>query len=72
MKFAEYLSTHTTPEWRSQYIRYDDMKEILTQTLVKAQGFDEQTDKKLRDDFFMRVDEHFLSVILRIGFWFFE
>lgn len=29
MKFAEHLSAHITPEWTSQYIRYEDMKDIL-------------------------------------------
>ncbi len=29
MKFAEHLAAHLTPEWTSQYIRYEDMKDIL-------------------------------------------
>ena len=29
MKFAEHLSAHITPEWQSQYISYDEMKDIL-------------------------------------------
>ena len=29
MKFAEHLSDHITPEWRKQYIEYDEMKDVL-------------------------------------------
>ena len=29
MKLAEHLAAHITPEWTSQYIRYEEMKEIL-------------------------------------------
>ncbi|RWS10293.1 xenotropic and polytropic murine leukemia virus receptor xpr1-like protein [Dinothrombium tinctorium] len=29
MKFAEHLSAHITPEWRKQYILYEDMKTML-------------------------------------------
>lgn len=29
MKFAEHLAAHITPEWRKQYILYEDMKTLL-------------------------------------------
>ena len=29
MKFAEHLSAHITPEWRKQYISYEEMKSML-------------------------------------------
>jgi len=29
MKFAERLAAHITPEWNSQYIKYDELKEFL-------------------------------------------
>ena len=29
MKFAEHLLAHITPEWRRQYIVYEDMKTML-------------------------------------------
>ncbi|CAH1389364.1 unnamed protein product [Nezara viridula] len=29
MKFAEHLSAHITPEWRKQYINYEEMKAML-------------------------------------------
>ena len=28
MKFAEHLAAHITPEWRKQYIQYEEMKVI--------------------------------------------
>jgi SPX domain protein involved in polyphosphate accumulation len=62
MKFAEHLSVHVTPEWNSQYIRYDDMKELLAQALAKAQPFADESDNLLREQFFLRVDEHFFQV----------
>ncbi|CAF3082773.1 unnamed protein product [Rotaria socialis] len=61
MKFAEHLSAHVTPEWNSQYIRYDEMKELLAQAIVKAQPFVDENDKLLREQFFLRVDEHFFQ-----------
>lgn len=62
MKFAEHLSAHVTPEWNSQYIRYDDMKELLAQAIAKAQPFVDESDNILREQFFLRVDEHFFQV----------
>ncbi len=62
MKFAEHLSAHVTPEWNSQYIRYDDMKELLAQAIAKAQPFADESDNILREQFFIRVDEHFFQV----------
>lgn len=29
MKFAEHLSAHITPEWRKQYILYDELKGVI-------------------------------------------
>ena len=29
MKFAEHLSAHITPEWRVQYVQYEQMKMML-------------------------------------------
>jgi len=61
MKFAEHLSAHVTPEWTSQYIRYDDMKELLAQAVAKAQPFVDESENVLREQFFLRVDEHFFQ-----------
>ncbi|CAF4468940.1 unnamed protein product, partial [Adineta steineri] len=52
MKFAEHLSAHVTPEWNSQYIRYDDMKELLAQSVAKAQPYADESDNILREQFF--------------------
>ncbi len=62
MKFAEHLSAHVTPEWNSQYIRYDDMKDLLAQAIAKAQPFVDDSDNILREQFFIRIDEHFFQV----------
>ena len=29
MKFGEQLATHLTPEWRKQYIQYEELKQLL-------------------------------------------
>lgn len=29
MKYGEYLKAHLTPEWSSQYILYEDLKDLL-------------------------------------------
>jgi SPX domain protein involved in polyphosphate accumulation len=62
MKFAEHLSAHVTPEWNSQYIRYDEMKDLLAQAVAKALPFVDESDNSLREQFFIRVDEHFFQV----------
>jgi SPX domain protein involved in polyphosphate accumulation len=62
MKFAEQLSAHVTPEWNSQYIRYDEMKELLAQAVAKAEPFADESDNILREQFFLRVDENFFQV----------
>ncbi|XP_060831502.1 solute carrier family 53 member 1-like [Bombus pascuorum] len=36
MKFAEHLSAHITPEWRKQYISYEEMKAMLYTAVEKA------------------------------------
>ncbi|CAF1137228.1 unnamed protein product [Rotaria sordida] len=61
MKFAEHLSAHVTPEWSSQYIRYDDIKELLAQAVAKAQPFIDNNDNVLCEQFFLRVDEYFFQ-----------
>ncbi|KAI8518466.1 hypothetical protein Bbelb_044830 [Branchiostoma belcheri] len=36
MKFAEHLSAHITPEWRTQYIQYEMMKDLLYEAQENA------------------------------------
>mgnify|MGYP002378791976 CR=1 FL=1 len=62
MKFAEHLSAHITPEWSSQYIRYDDMKELLAQAVEKARIFVDENDDETSEQFFRRIDEQFFRV----------
>jgi SPX domain protein involved in polyphosphate accumulation len=41
MKFAEHLAAHITPEWRKQYIEYEEMKNMLykaMETQISAEG----------------------------------
>ena len=33
MKFAEHLGAHITPEWRKQYIQYEEMKTMLCEAI---------------------------------------
>lgn len=40
MKFAETLASQITPEWRTQYLRYEEMKDMLYQALESAPVFD--------------------------------
>ncbi len=37
MKCTQHLSVFVIPKYTSQYMRYDDMKELLVQTVTKAQ-----------------------------------
>ncbi|KAI3389955.1 hypothetical protein SNEBB_008008 [Seison nebaliae] len=62
MKFAEHLGTHLTPEWRSQYIRYDDMKEIFYAAEKAAPiSADADEDAYLKHMFYMEYDEKFFA-----------
>ena len=36
MKFAEHLGAHITPEWRKQYIQYEEMKAMLYAAVEQA------------------------------------
>ena len=36
MKFAEHLGAHITPEWRKQYIQYEEMKAMLYESIQEA------------------------------------
>ncbi|GFS55909.1 xenotropic and polytropic retrovirus receptor 1 [Trichonephila inaurata madagascariensis] len=36
MKFAEHLAAHITPEWRKQYIQYEEMKAMLYSGVERA------------------------------------
>lgn len=56
MKFAEHLSAHITPEWRKQYINYENMKVMLYSAVEQL-----PTEQDLGDCFVEQFDEQFLS-----------
>ena len=55
MKYGEYLRTHLTSEWSSQYISYEEMKDMLNDVMKKV-----PLDQ--RDQYFLIADEEFLQV----------
>lgn len=60
MKFTEHLGAHLTPEWRSQYIRYEQLKEVLYDGLDKMPPKDENPDAVL-ESYFSRFEEQWFS-----------
>lgn len=56
MKFGEQLSSHLTPEWRKQYIRYEELKSTLYQIMLEA-----PTDGDARQQFIAQSDEAFFA-----------
>lgn len=59
MRFGEYLQRHLTPEWCSQYIPYEDMKDILTDVMNKIPLNNQNLS---REQYFIQADEEFLLV----------
>ena len=60
MKFAEHLGAHITPEWRKQYIQYDEMKQMLYAALEEAPSV-EVVEEEVRQRFFANFDEKFFT-----------
>ncbi|XP_060535438.1 solute carrier family 53 member 1-like [Cylas formicarius] len=58
MKFAEHLSAHITPEWRKQYINYEEMKAMLYAAVEEAPSA-ETVDAEDVQKHFANFDEHF-------------
>ncbi|XP_066155139.1 solute carrier family 53 member 1 [Euwallacea fornicatus] len=58
MKFAEHLSAHITPEWRKQYINYEEMKAMLYMTVEEAPSAESVDAEDLRKHF-ANFDEQF-------------
>ncbi|XP_058445291.1 solute carrier family 53 member 1 [Malaya genurostris] len=58
MKFAEHLSAHITPEWRKQYINYEEMKAMLYTTVEEAPAVDSVEDDIIKRHF-ANFDENF-------------
>ncbi len=58
MKFAEHLSAHITPEWRKQYIQYEEMKTMLYAALEEAPSA-EIVEPEVLQRYFANFDEKF-------------
>ncbi|KAI1721402.1 EXS family domain-containing protein [Ditylenchus destructor] len=56
MKFGEQLSSHLTPEWRKQYIRYEELKSMLYNIMLEA-----PSDSDAREQYISRMDETFFA-----------
>ncbi|CAG9856643.1 unnamed protein product [Phyllotreta striolata] len=60
MKFAEHLSAHITPEWRKQYINYEEMKSMLYAAVEQAPSA-EVVEPEILSRYFAKFDEKFFS-----------
>jgi len=60
MKFAEHLGAHITPEWRKQYILYEEMKSMLYSALEQAPSA-EIVEEEVLQRYFARFDESFFT-----------
>ncbi|XP_029663976.1 xenotropic and polytropic retrovirus receptor 1-like [Formica exsecta] len=58
MKFAEHLSAHITPEWRKQYINYEEMKALLYAAVEQAPSAD-VSEAHVLESYFSKFDEKF-------------
>lgn len=56
MKFGEQLASHLTPEWRKQYIRYEELKSMLYDFLLEM-----PTDSEERSQYISQIDETFFA-----------
>lgn len=63
MKFGQQLVTHLTPEWRKQYIRYEELKSMLYNMVLEAPGAGsgEVIDSEERQRYFTQMDEKFFA-----------
>ncbi|XP_012261943.1 xenotropic and polytropic retrovirus receptor 1 [Athalia rosae] len=60
MKFAEHLSAHITPEWRKQYISYEEMKAMLYTAVEEAPSV-ESVEQEIISRHFASFDEVFFT-----------
>jgi len=51
MKFGHYIESHLTPEWRKQYVRYEELKNMLYVILLEA-----PTEAEAREQYLSRMD----------------
>ena len=60
MKFAEHLGAHITPEWRKQYIQYEEMKAMLYNATEEAPS-PEVVEPEVLIRYFAKFDETFFT-----------
>ncbi|KAH8296306.1 hypothetical protein KR054_004331 [Drosophila jambulina] len=58
MKFAEHLTAHITPEWRKQYINYEEMKAMLYAAIEQSPSA-ELVEREMVTRYFAKFDEEF-------------
>ena len=63
MKFAEHLGAHITPEWRKQYIQYEEMKAMLYESIQEAPS-SEVVEPEVLTRYFAKFDETFFILII--------
>ncbi|RZF47983.1 hypothetical protein LSTR_LSTR002049 [Laodelphax striatellus] len=51
MKFAEHLSAHITPEWRKQYINYEEMKAMIYIAVEESPSAESAEPEEVRRHF---------------------
>lgn len=56
MKFGEQLASHLTPEWRKQYIRYEELKSLLYDMMLEV-----PTEEDPREQYVSQMDEKFFA-----------
>ncbi|CAB3379040.1 Hypothetical predicted protein [Cloeon dipterum] len=60
MKFTEHLSAHITPEWRKQYIIYEELKTMLYSAVEEAPSA-ELTEPEIVTRHIVNFDDHFFQ-----------
>ncbi|KAL1117232.1 hypothetical protein AAG570_004558 [Ranatra chinensis] len=58
MKFTEHLLAHITPEWRKQYINYEEMKQMLYAAVEQSPDVD-TVEPDVLTRYFAKFDEQF-------------
>jgi hypothetical protein len=56
MKFGEQLASHLTPEWRKQYIHYEELKSMLYDFMLEA-----PSEGETREQYIAQMDEKFFA-----------
>uniref|UniRef100_A0A914RGI3 Uncharacterized protein n=1 Tax=Parascaris equorum TaxID=6256 RepID=A0A914RGI3_PAREQ len=56
MKFGEQLASHLTPEWRKQYIRYEELKSLLYDMMLEVPA-----EEDAREQYISQMDEKFFA-----------